>query len=179
VRIAREHRERLRTRVEHSCRPSDGGAQSAVHDLFFRDEVAILVAPAVADANVGAGLLDRADNPIRIGQRERDRLLHQYALSELDRPHQRLHVLAFARGNHDRVDVGVFDNLVVIAAVKLRTDLFRERSRMFRTQIGDRDKPHRRMRRGKTRAQRSDATRAHNGKTYRLRFAHGLNPPER
>ena len=61
VRIAREHRERLRARVENTRRAADRLADAALHDLLFRDQVAVLVAPAVAHAHVGAGFLDRLD----------------------------------------------------------------------------------------------------------------------
>src|SRR5204862_6939763 len=75
----------------------------------------------------------------------------------------RLRVFLLRRRNDHRSDVGMFDDLLVAAAVEVGTRLLRKRPRARWSAIGPRQEPHRRMLCREPRAQRPDAARADNG----------------
>jgi len=86
----------LRAQVEDARGAADDAAESPLIDLLLGDEVALLVAAAVADAHADTGLLGRADDPVGIGKSKRDRLLYQHGLAELERLEDWLDVRALA-----------------------------------------------------------------------------------
>ena len=165
---------------------ADDFADAALHDLLFCDQVAVLVTPAITNAHVDARFLDRFDDAVGVGEREREWLFNEDVLAELDRLQQRLDVLAFAGRDDDCVDFGARDDVVVVAAVELRLDLRCEIGGFRVVLIGDRDVTHRGMSRSKPRAQRADAAGADDRQSYgfachfsinmNIRFLHHFRP---
>ncbi len=131
--VALEHRHALRARVVDARRAADDLAHAALDDLLLGDEVALLVAPAVAYAHVGARFLDRLNHAVGVGERERDRFLDQHRLAKLDGLEHRREVLAFAGRNDDGIHFGTRDDFGVVAGMKLRADFAGEIARLCRS----------------------------------------------
>src|SRR3989442_2240986 len=170
--VALEHGERLRARVVDARACADDPADSPLHHLLLGDQVALLVAPAVADAQVRFALFRLRDDAVGFGERERDRLLHEHRLPALERLHDRTHVLAFARRHDHRVHLRTRDGGEVVAGIELRADSLREIARARRIGVRDRDEIDGRMPGGKPRAQAPDAPRADHGDPELLAFDH-------
>ncbi len=163
VRIALEDREGLRARIVDARGAADDLAEPAVPHLLLGAQEALLVAAAVADAQIALGRAQRVEDLVGVGERKADRLLHQHRLAELQRPQDRQRVLLLRRRDDHRGDVGMVDDLVVAAAVEVGAGLLGQRARAGGVAIGDRQKAHRRMLGGKPRAQRADAAGADDG----------------
>ena len=157
MRIALQNRERLRARVVNACESADDFPQPPLDHLFLRTQEALLEAPAVADAELPVRPAQRLDDPVGVITVERDRLLDQHRLAELERPYDRRGVLALRRRDEDGVDFRPLDDFEVVRGGEIRAGLPGERGCLVRVQVGDREKSDARMPGGEARAQRADA----------------------
>ena len=127
-------------------------AQAARVDVLLdRQEFSpdpLRVADVEFRAAFGLGLHD----PVRIGQRERDGLLHQDGLSDFERHADGLGVLALGRGDDEGVHLGVFDDLAVIRSMKGSLVLLGHGARAFGVDVRYREKIHHRRGRRQMRA---------------------------
>ena len=155
--IALEDRQRLRAGIEHARGAADQCPDAALDDLLLGDQVALLVAAAVADPHIGAVPLDGVEHLVGVLERERDRLLHQHRFAELDRRQDRREMLAFAGGDDHGIDLGPGNHRIVVAGMELRPDGLGELARLGGVLIGHRDGAHRRMPGRQPRPQGADA----------------------
>src|SRR5438552_4017709 len=131
--------------------------------LLLGAQKTFLEAAAVAHAQGAAGALERAKDRVGILQSKSDRLLDQHRLAHLERRAHRLCVLAFRRGDEDRVHLRPGHDLEVVAGMKIRAGLLGKRAGARRVAVGNREKSHRRMLCRQTRAQTADPPRTHHG----------------
>ena len=165
MRITREHRQRLRTGVEHACRRAGDFADPALDDLLFGNQVALFVSAAVAHAHIrlAARALGSRDDAVGLHRGQRNRFFHQHRLACGNRRQHRFGVLPLGGGNHHRRYVGVVDNFQIVAGINRRADFVRQRLGVGRVSIRRGDESHCRMLRCQARTQRTDATGADDG----------------
>src|SRR5262249_45612857 len=113
-RVAPEHRQGLRARVEYARGRAYDPADAPLPHRLFGDEVALLVAATVAHAQIGLAPRRLGDDAVGLGELERDRLFHQHRLPALERLQHGRGVRALARGNDYGVDVRARNHLEVV-----------------------------------------------------------------
>ena len=110
----------------------DHGAEPAIPETVSYLGHRRKEAPAVADRQHHAGLARCRDRGLRAAAVERDRLLDVDVLARGRRRQHLLLVLAMGRRQHDRVDIGIGEDLLVAVGERhalVAAELFRRRAR--------------------------------------------------
>ena len=80
-----EDREGLRTRVINPRRTADHTTPPTLHHLFLGAQETLFESPAITNAQIPAGLAQRFENIVGVGQRQCDGFLHHYRLAQFKR----------------------------------------------------------------------------------------------
>ena len=156
VRVTLKNCKSLRPRIVDPRQAADHAPEPPLDHLLLGAQEALLVAPAVADAQIASGLLQGREDRVGILQRHRDRLFDQHRLAELQRPADRRGVLAFRRRHDDRIDLRMCDDLGIVAGMELRARLVGQRLGARRVGVGNGDVADRGMLGCEPRAQSPD-----------------------
>ena len=114
MRIALQHLEYLRARIVDARRQARHAAETPESNLLFDGQVTPFEAAAVTDVQAAAALRGGSNHLVGIFKLQRNRLLDQHMLAELQGLQHRLDVLVLA-GRHDhRIDCRIGNNFEAV-----------------------------------------------------------------